>query len=319
MNDVFHIGEKTLQTRYAEVSKVQTLGTRMIRDFMLAQHQDFFGAQEQLFIGGEDAEGKVWASVIYGLPGFLHSPSPHCLNVTLPDFNEITESTNASLTSNDPLGDAFNPGAKIGLLGIDFSTRRRNRLNASVLENTEGTLSLKVLQSYGNCPKYIWQRTIIDSYATQPRRRGFEQFSPELLELIARADTLFIASRYQGNPLNREFAEHEKNKLGFDISHRGGQPGFIVHHEGQLWLPDYSGNNFFNTLGNILLDPYVGILIMEFDTQSYLQLSGSAQLVTEKSKLLASGVFDAAERALVFELSKGFLVSDAIPWKYAHM
>ena len=52
----------------------------------------------------------------------------------------------------------FQTGARLGLLGIDLATRRRNRLNAVVDSVADGKLHLSVLQSYGNCPKYIQAR-----------------------------------------------------------------------------------------------------------------------------------------------------------------
>lgn len=52
----------------------------------------------------------------------------------------------------------FKPGVRLGFLGIDFATRRRNRMNAIVDSVADGKLHLRVLQSYGNCPKYIQAR-----------------------------------------------------------------------------------------------------------------------------------------------------------------
>ena len=52
----------------------------------------------------------------------------------------------------------FKPGQRLGLLGIDFATRRRNRLNVVVRSLAAGRLDVDVLQSYGNCPKYIQAR-----------------------------------------------------------------------------------------------------------------------------------------------------------------
>lgn len=56
---------------------------------------------------------------------------------------------------------------------------------------------------------------------------------------------------------------------GVDISHRGGKPGFVqVSQDGRPKFPDYSGNNFFNTLGNIHDDGRVGLLFAELSTNS---------------------------------------------------
>lgn len=59
--------------------------------------------------------------------------------------------------------DLFQVGARIGFLGMAAHTRRRNRLNARVqhLDTDTNTLRLIVLQSYGNCPKYIQVHAII--------------------------------------------------------------------------------------------------------------------------------------------------------------
>lgn len=52
----------------------------------------------------------------------------------------------------------FKPGQRLGFLGIDFVTRRRNRLNVVVRSLAGSRLDVDVLQSYGNCPKYIQAR-----------------------------------------------------------------------------------------------------------------------------------------------------------------
>ncbi|MEL0630979.1 hypothetical protein V6256_15485, partial [Psychromonas aquatilis] len=50
-------------------------------------------------------------------------------------------------------------GDRIRLLGIEFNTKRRNRLKAIITEINQKYMKLSVLQSYGNCPKYIQPKT----------------------------------------------------------------------------------------------------------------------------------------------------------------
>jgi ferredoxin-NADP reductase len=60
-----------------------------------------------------------------------------------------------------------------------------------------------------------------------------------------------------------------------DASHRGGDPGFVtVVDDGRLAIPDYPGNNHYNTIGNLELDPRAGLLFVSFATGSLLQLTG---------------------------------------------
>ena len=69
---------------------------------------------------------------------------------------------------------------------------------------------------------------------------------------------------------------------GVDISHRGAPPGFVtIEEDGALVIPDYNGNGFFNTLGNLLLQPKAGLLFPNFETGEALQLTGATAVVWE--------------------------------------
>lgn len=81
----------------------------------------------------------------------------------------------------------------------------------------------------------------------------------------------FVASGYRG--------QGETPTFGMDASHRGGDSGFVrTLDEGSLRFPDYAGNNHFNTVGNLVLDPRVGLLFVDFETGSLLQLTGKASI-----------------------------------------
>jgi hypothetical protein len=57
-------------------------------------------------------------------------------------------------------------------------------------------------------------------------------------------------------------------------------PGFIsIAEDGALEIPDYRGNRYFNTLGNLLAYPRAGLAIPDFATGDLLQLTGSAEIV----------------------------------------
>ena len=50
---------------------------------------------------------------------------------------------------------AFFAGKLIGLLGLEMHTRRRNRANGIITKAEPGALHIRVVESFGNCPKYI--------------------------------------------------------------------------------------------------------------------------------------------------------------------
>jgi len=153
----------------------------------------------------------------------------------------------------DPLGASLAHGAPIGLLGIELGTRRRNRMNAKVAGVTPDGIRLDVVQSFGNCPKYIQTHEITfhrDPKApVQQRSETVHHLDEVARALIEQSDTFFVASSAAGD--------------GVDVSHRGGRAGFVKVDGNRLTIPDYAGNNFFNTIGNFLRLPKAGLRICD--------------------------------------------------------
>lgn len=279
MNSPFHPGEQTIQSRLGVRDKLEDIGRRVIRPYMPEQHRRFFAQQPWLLTGSLAADGQPHASLLYAAPGFAHSPEPSHLRV------------DARPDADDPLLAHLHTGAALGLLGLELPTRRRNRLNGEISQADASGFTLQVRQSFGNCPKYIQART----WQARPRQPGPSAhgtgLDPRWLNLAQGADTLFIAS-HNADP----------HSGGVDISHRGGPSGFLaLGADGRLWLPDYSGNLMFNTLGNLLLDPRCGLLLIDFDSGDLLHLAARAELYwPEQLTALQHPLAAGAERMLAF-------------------
>ncbi len=64
-----------------------------------------------------------------------------------------------------------------------------------------------------------------------------------------------------------------------DCSHKGGLPGFVrVLDPRTLAFPSYDGNGMFKSLGNISLNPAVGLLFIDFEQPRRLRVVGSASI-----------------------------------------
>ena len=114
----------------------------------------------------------------------------------------------------------------------------------------------------------VWH--VVEGESAGQAARG-ETLTPSQRKWIASADTFFIASGYRG--------EGDSASFGMDASHRGGEPRFVeIVDETRLLFPDYAGNNHYNTIGNLILDPRVGLLFVDFATGSLLQLTGHATI-----------------------------------------
>jgi hypothetical protein len=75
-----------------------------------------------------------------------------------------------------------------------------------------------------------------------------------------------------------------------DCSYKGGRPGFVrVVGPGTVAFPSYDGNGMFKSLGNILVNPHVGLLFVDFENPKRLRVNGRAS-VHEDDPLLAEFV-----------------------------
>jgi uncharacterized protein len=72
-----------------------------------------------------------------------------------------------------------------------------------------------------------------------------------------------------------------------DCSYKGGLPGFVrVVEPRVLAFPSYDGNGMFKSLGNVLVNPHVGLLFIDFESPKRLRVNGRAS-VHDEDPLLA--------------------------------
>lgn len=250
----FHAGERLVQQRLG-VGHVEEWARKVVRDHMPGQHRGFFEALPFLIAGARDSGGRPWATLLSGPDGFVRSPDSRTLDLA------------ARPVPGDALADALGEDTDLGLLGIELASRRRNRVNGRIRAAGPGGFSLQVAQSFGNCPQHIRQRGWRRVETRAGRARTGDGLTGAQRAWIRAADTFFIASGYRG--------PGEDAAYGMDVSHRGGEPGFVtVRGERQLRFPDYAGNNHFNTIGNLMLDPRAGLLFVDFETGGLLQITG---------------------------------------------
>lgn len=75
-----------------------------------------------------------------------------------------------------------------------------------------------------------------------------------------------------------------------DCSHKGGLPGFVqVSAPDELVFPDYDGNGMFKSLGNVAVNPEVGLLFINFEKPRRLRVNGTARF-SRDDPLLASTI-----------------------------
>jgi len=303
----FHEGERAMQARAGALERLTAIGPRVVRDHMPDQHRELFEKLPTLVVGSLDAAGQPWASLLAGRPGFVHTPDERHLSV------------NARPGADDPLATALAVGAPLGLLGLEPHTRRRNRMNGRVVSDGADGFTVRVDQSFGNCPQYIQAREPEwVPHAPQPAQRHGGRLIEPARALLARADTVFIAS---AAPRAGSGSGSNETNQGVDVSHRGGLPGFVRVHDQDgaegasvLTIPDYRGNFFFNTLGNLLSRPQAGLLCVDPGSGDVLQLAAEASIVWDGPEVDAT---PGAERLLRLRVVSHLWRPQALPLRWS--
>ena len=247
----YHAGELAVQRRAGVTDRA--FGAESA---MPPVAREFLAEQPWIALGAEDEHGRVWASVLYGTPGFITTPAADVVRVA------------AAPLAGDPLAGALD--GPVGGLALEPGTRRRMRLNGEAATDAGGT-TIRLEQVYSNCPKYIATRVVEAVVARpSPARAAGSELDARAIALLAAADTAFVATR---------------GPDGVDVSHRGGRPGFLerVDERTIVW-PDYQGNRMFNTLGNIEADGLCGLTVVDPEDGTTLSVSGRAEILWDRER-----------------------------------
>lgn len=291
----FHAGELELQERFGVREQVNSYAPKVVRPFMPDQHRAFYESLPFLVVAARDDRGRMWSTLLTadthdGSDNFVSSPSPSTLAVK------------GGTVPGDALDGSLVAGTDLGILGIEFATKRRNRVNGRIVDSNDGGLHFLVDQSFGNCPQYIrprkwWTSSTHNNNASPLSIRSTavvkDQLTAEQMETIRQSDTVFVASGYRG--------EGKDVRFGNDASHRGGVPGWIdVRDSKTIVLPDYSGNNHYNTMGNLVMDSRMGLTIPQFKSGGMIQLTGTTKLHLDEAE--AARMYPGALHVIEFNI-----------------
>ncbi|MBA0049726.1 pyridoxamine 5'-phosphate oxidase family protein [Streptomyces sp. AJS327] len=281
----YHPGELAVQRR-ANLESSAARSLTAVRSAVPPVAAAFLAEQPFVVAGAADAEGRLWATLLRGQPGFLRLPHPEVLVVEARPLPE------------DPLAPVLAAPAPIGMIAIEPARRRRMRMNGRSQPAGEG-LRVALDQVIPNCPKYLQQREYTPLPVGDARRESHRstRLSAAQRAAITAADTFFVAT---ASP-----------EGAADASHRGGNPGFVqVLSPTRLRWPDYRGNAMFLTLGNLELNPRAGLVVPDWTGGSLLQLTGTARTVWDPE---AAARVPGAERLVDFAVEEVHEISHAVP------
>jgi predicted pyridoxine 5'-phosphate oxidase superfamily flavin-nucleotide-binding protein len=289
---IYHAGELAVQARAGVREQAEHIGTT-IRPDMPKIAQEFLRNQRMMVLATTDSEDQVWVSALCGPPGFIEAAGSRALKI------------HSTIAPGDPLAENLNHRPDIGMVAVEFPTRRRMKVKGQSERESDGTLIIHAARVYSQCTKYIQAREPIDNSDEPAEAKQVVQtqsLTPGQHEWIANADTFFVGSFHP--------------ETGADASHRGGDPGFVkVISNETLVFPNYWGNSMLNTLGNVTVDSHAGLLFIDFDTGSTLQITGNACVIWDKIRVAE---FPGANQLVEYRVAQVIETRNAMPlrWRF---
>jgi predicted pyridoxine 5'-phosphate oxidase superfamily flavin-nucleotide-binding protein len=129
----------------------------------------------------------------------------------------------------------------------------------------------------GNCPQYIHLRDVRHTHAASAATEAFDGLDDGARAAISHADTFFVATS----------ARVDEAAGGVDVSHRAGGEGFVRVEGETLVIPDYRGNRYFNTLGNLVAEPRAALLFVDFSRGDLLLVQGTTEIIWDGPEVRA--------------------------------
>lgn len=251
MSDIFHEGEQYIQDLMGVYDKTNN-NSPMRRANIPAVASNFLESLNFSVLVLSTNNKDIFSTVVYGVESFIEVRNDMKISIKLNKHSHIP----AKFFDEELLN--------IGFIGLDFELKMRMRINGKAkIENN--SINISIDEIYANCPKYIIKRVLLGELKEVGSQNiGIEKvLSNSFLNVIKDSDTFFLGTF------------HEKD--GLDISHKAGDKGFVkVVSSTQVEFDDKTGNNYYNSLGNIHTNPYVSMLFIDFKSNNTYHISGKA-------------------------------------------
>ncbi|KAI6779271.1 uncharacterized protein J7T54_001001 [Emericellopsis cladophorae] len=231
-------------------------------------------------LGALDHQGRPWSTVWGGERGFAQKVAEDVVALNSVVDRRWDPVFEALWDGQDGESEAVvqGNGRSMSGLSIDLETRDRVKLAGRMVagavakdqNETRVQMAMAVEGSLGNCPKYLNKKAVTPHHLDDAELLSSTlPLHPQAVDLLTRADLFFVSST---------------NGESLDTNHRGGPPGFVrilKNQEGEVVLvyPEYSGNRLYQTLGNLKVNPLVGVVVPDFDTGNVLYLTGSTTIL----------------------------------------
>nr|POF04565.1 hypothetical protein CFP56_56046 [Quercus suber] len=310
----WHIGEQrirdTLHVSGDDNPTVPALSPQLSRHLSIAP---------LIAVGTLDSDNKPWTTIWGGQPGLAQALGGNALGIKT-QVARRHDPVVEELVGKEVGGEVKREDGKgrmVSGVTMDLNARKRvkffGRMVAGALGSAENgetgedgaqvQLVLNIEQSLGNCPKYINCKTLEPAISAPELIHSGPCLSQRGLDLLDKADVFFISSSNRNDDM--------------DTNHRGGPSGFIRTTTDNpsgtvLYLPEYSGNRLYQTLGNLLVNPLAGLCVPDFISGDVLYMTGNTEILIADA---ATKVLPRSNLVVKFTVTDSRYVSSALPFR----
>ena len=316
-----HAGERYVQKKLNIPLSRSYLLERMINTNIDHYYGEFYEDAEYFAVSTLDSSGRPWVSLAIDSPLKVISNNEMFMKSNHSKYDPFISCFNNEHNINNEnhlfagLVIDFQSQSRIKIAGEVLNYKYDSTLDCLQCR-------LKTYENHGNCPKYITKRKLMykkriptlvsnvnsaiqDNISNSDSNTNTNTIlTKECKEHINKVRTLFLASPHTayatgdtGPDAAAGDADSDRSDIG--LNHRGGNPGFVrVYDEvgvekdpdtfcSILVIPDYSGNKFYQTLGNVQSSKLAGLVLPDFVTGNMLYITGIAEnLFDDEAELI---------------------------------
>jgi predicted pyridoxine 5'-phosphate oxidase superfamily flavin-nucleotide-binding protein len=138
----------------------------------------------------------------------------------------------------------------------------------------------------------------VESHTQRVNKMYMEKLNRRAVDFLAQQKYFFIATASMNGECDCSFrgTESDENNELIQSLH--------VVNESQLVFPDYSGNNMYNSLGNMVTNPNIGMLFIDFKQATRLRVNGKTTVLEDNQNYEA--IWPTALRFIMVDIESVF-------------
>ncbi|USP79502.1 hypothetical protein yc1106_06776 [Curvularia clavata] len=269
-----------------------------------------------LAFGALDTQHRPWVTLWGGSPGFSESLGHGMIgtrSLVDAEYDPVVQALTADGKGFEKHENREDAKLVAGL-AIDLMTRKRvktagrlvgcqvQKVVAEGEEDGEPGSLIQVVtnieQSLGNCPKYLNQYEIRPARVNAKLVAEGASLSDEGRDIISQSDMFFLSTSAEDD---------------MDVNHRGGPPGFVrIISPTEIVYPEYSGNRLYQSLGNMQINPKIGITFPNYETGDVLYITGSTEILVDKD---AAALLPGSNLAVKITIDQARYVASGLPFR----